>query len=107
MVIYDIISLLQEHARVADKYCMYISWLGCNDPTELVKAAPYMKDEEDILYILSETVLVFDTAEEAYSHYNVTVGANGPTEYNDYDGPARIYALMCSNIGEIIKENNN
>lgn len=105
MVTYNIISLMQEHARITNKFCMYISWVGQNDPAELVKAAPYMKDEEDMLYALSKAVLVFDTEEEMYSHYDMTVGDDGPTEYNSYDGLARVYALLCSNTGELLTEN--
>lgn len=105
MKIYNTVDLMREHARATNKFCMYISWVGQNDPTELVKAAPYMKDEEDMLYALSKAVLIFDTEEEMYRYYDMTVGDDGPTEYNDYSGPARVYAITCNNNGELETEN--
>lgn len=105
MIIYNTVDLMQEYARIAGKSCMYISWLGHNDPAEIIKAAPYMKGKEDMLYVLSRAVLVFDTEEEMYSHYDVTVGDDGPTEYNDYGGSARVYAITCNNKGELETEN--
>lgn len=83
---------MQEHACVTGKFCMYISWIGQNDPIEIVKAVPYMKDEKDMLYVLSRAVLVFDTEKEMYSHYDMTVGDDGPTEYNSYNG-RHVYML--------------
>ena len=105
MIVYNTIDLMKEHARAVSKFCMYISWLGQNDTTEIIKAAPYMRGKEDTLYLLSKAVLVFDTEVEAYSHYNMTVGDSGPTKDNDYDGLARVYAVICSDAGNLVKEN--
>lgn len=103
MIIYNTVALMQEYARITRKFCMYISWFGHSDPVEIVKAAPYMKTEE--LCVLSRAVLVFDTEKEMYSHYDMTVGDNGPTEYNSYNGSARVYAVTCDNNGKLKTEN--
>jgi hypothetical protein len=103
MKIYNTIGLMQEYARIAGKFCMYISWVGQNDSVEIVKAAPYMDADE--LCVSSRALLVFDTEKEMYSHYDMTVGDNGPTNYNSYNGTARVYAVTCNNKGELGTEN--
>lgn len=95
MVIHNTITFMQEYARTTGKFCMYISWTGQNDPKEIIKAAPYMKDDEDMLYTMSEAVLVFDTKEEMYSHYDMTVS----------DEPVHVYTLTCDNAGNLATKN--
>ena len=50
-------------------------------------------------------MLTFDTEKEMEKHYDLTVGDDGPTKYNSYDGECRVYALTCSNTGELLTEN--
>jgi len=37
--------------------------------------------------------------------YYRTVGDDGPTKLNDYNGPCRIYALTCDPFGQLLNEN--
>ena len=67
-------------------------WLG-----ELRQAAPYLFDGWVFKYpqILSDGngYLVCESKEEMEKLYNLTVGDDGPTTTNPYDGPVRVYAL--------------
>ena len=105
MIIYDTINLMQEYARIVYKYCMYISWEGDEKMNEVIKAAPYLEEEDIILCTSSNAVLAFDTEAEMDRHYDMTVGDDGPTELNKYNGPVRVNALTCSNEGELWTEN--
>jgi hypothetical protein len=73
---------------------------------EYIGAAPYLK------YPANETVLVngfgyflFDHRDDLDYAFDVTVGDNGPTMWNDYDGPASVYALTCGPDGVELDEN--
>ena len=109
-------DLMVAYCRVTGKYAMLISMpdLGdveCHGGTvfdELSKAAPYLRAFEDGTEHGSVTgqiiadelgVLIFDTAEEMDQHYDQTIGDDGPTETNKYDGPVGVYALTCGPEG--------
>lgn len=53
-----------------------------------------------------ETVwLTFETEAEAREYYNWTVGDDGPTKLNPYEGPANVYACLYNNEGKPVTEN--
>ena len=64
-------------------------------------------NKNDIGNILSDQYgfLLFDTKEEMVLHYNLTVGDDGPTKLNKYNGKLGVYALTCNNDGELQTEN--
>jgi len=73
--------------------------------TGRIRPAPYLYIES-----LSGTghemlFLLFETEEDMSVCYRATVGDDGPTELNPYDGPARIYALTCGPDGVTGNEN--
>ena len=72
---------------------------------ELYLAAPWIKNLSDDIKFDSSGFLIFDTKEELDKVYNNTVGDDGPTEYNIYNGPVRVYALTFDQNGIIINEN--
>lgn len=74
---------------------------------ESFKAAPYLDiNEHPYFGYTDETCyLLFDTEEECYEKYNLTVGDEGPTSTNSYEGPGNVYAMMVSNLGEGMNEN--
>lgn len=73
---------------------------------ELIKAAPYLNyDEDHQLLIEGCGTLVFDSEEEMNETFELTVGDDGPTKTNPYNGPARVYALTCSPDGQLLTEN--
>ncbi len=88
-------ELFQEHVTATGKHGLYVSWMPCdgeeNTIAELHKAAPYL------VQILvwphdHEAFLVFDTQDAMEEAFWSTVGDDGPTESNPYDGPCRVYA---------------
>jgi len=108
MKAFTIIDAMQELAKSTNKPCMFIgSWEWYDgDLTDVIYAAPYLDLERD-MQLLSDGqgILVFDSEEEMERYYKMTVGDDGPTESNSYDGPARVYAVTCSRVGELLSEN--
>lgn len=119
MNVFDDQELFSGYCRLAKKFGLLLSipnWLFDDDSfhgdfyVEVFKAAPYLEevfnDQHGMQAVMDGKVyLVFDTEEEMQRHYNLTVGDDGPTETNPYDGPISIYALCCGPDGEFLNEN--
>lgn len=82
-----------------------------DDWEEVQKAAPYLnfinESKPEIVQILVDGngVILVDTEEEAERVYQQTVGDDGPTDLNPYQGECRVYALLCNSNGEFLNEN--
>lgn len=109
-------QLARELCRALHKPGMYFSTYVPDtiaDWAELIEAAPYLRDERPqtaenncMQCIVEEAgVILCDTDEERDALYNQTVGDDGPTEANPYNGPCRVYALTISADGEFLNEN--
>jgi len=98
-------TVLTQLCKEAKKYGIYISFLETEDWTEVTKAAPYLTKNCDQVLVDGEAWILFDTAKEMHNCYDQTVGDDGPTELNNYDGPARVYALTCNLHGQLENEN--
>lgn len=75
---------------------------------ETVKAAPYLKIVGEHLfsgYNDESMWILCDSAEECYTLFNQTVGDEGPTATNPYEGPGNVFAMIISNSGRIVAEN--
>jgi hypothetical protein len=73
---------------------------------ETLKAAPYLNSNAHGQALLEGYAIVLcDSVEEQDFVYYSTVGDDGPTKFNSYGGPARIYALTCDSFGDLITEN--
>jgi hypothetical protein len=73
---------------------------------EYVKAAPYLRyPENDTVLLNGFGFFLFDHQDDMEYAFDTTVGINGPTEWNDYAGPAAIYALTCGPDGKELDEN--
>jgi len=103
MKAFNTVDLMREYAINANKWCMYLSH-SCNCYSELYKAAPYLKDLDNLL-MNDSIIFIFDSKEEMEVYYNQTVGDDGPTKSNQYSGPCRVYALTCSSDGVLLTEN--
>lgn len=70
-------------------------------------AAPYLGTGDALmeLYVNGGVLLVCDDMKEAWSLYKQTVGDDGPTATNPYNGEERIYAMLVDADGKIITEN--
>lgn len=99
------IKLMKRYAKAFSKFCMYISWNDEDPFEELIKAAPYLEEHGIKFYSDDHMVLIFNTKKEMVNYFDQTVGDDGPTKLNSYDGPVRVYALTCSDQGELWNEN--
>jgi hypothetical protein len=116
MQILDQVRTLEVLCATTQKWGMFISW---NDQAlekecgsipavwkELFKAAPYLTLKDHAQMICEERAyMLFDTEEELMAYYSSTIGESGPTDLNDYDGPARVYAITCNPQGQAEHEN--
>ena len=81
------------------------------DLFEISKAAPYIdltieNKTPDMQMVFDEQGFILcDSEEEMQSLYDQTVGDDGPTKLNSYDGPARVFALTCDPNGNLLGEN--
>ena len=74
--------------------------------TEIKKAAPYLNQNEiTSLFFGGRLILLFDSAKERDTTYWNTVGDDGPTKTNKYNGEIRIHAQTCSPTGQLLNEN--
>lgn len=80
-----------------------------SDIREIEKAIPWIhrlneKARWDLLCSGSGFFL-FDTEQEMRDFYDLTVGDDGPTKLNHYNGQTSVYALTCSPDGQLLSEN--
>lgn len=106
--IMDSHEILQQICFWKRKHGLYLSFnsIGTITPEELNKAAPWLSWDVCLkLWAQQELFLFFDTLTERDEAYQKTIGDDGPTTLNPYNGPARIYALTCSPQGQLLNEN--
>lgn len=103
---------LQQLCKGSGKWGLLLNiWIKeeCDNPyTEAIKAAPYLADDIDgVGFIVNGGgYLLCDSKEEAYKLFYQTVGDDGPTKYNSYNGSmCKIYACLCDDKGQILTEN--
>jgi hypothetical protein len=112
MIKWDTGDLIKEYSRITGKFILYISWyepdykagVHVNYWEEAIKAAPYLSMDDTTILVNQTGILVFDSEEEMNIAFWQTIGDNGPTETNSYNGPIKIYATTCVN-GEFMNEN--
>lgn len=101
-----VLNAAAELAKVAGKPVLYISWGEDFLLPDVVKAAPYLLADDDFQYQVGKTAIILcDDEEEMDRLYDMTVGDDGPTELNPYDGPVSVYALTINAKGEFQREN--
>jgi hypothetical protein len=104
-------EVFQALCRATGKWGLYISFdrYWENEDCivdDLVKAAPYLAFPADGQVIMEgQGIILCDTEEERDRLFDQTVGDEGPTKLNPYNGPARVYALTCNPDGQLGNEN--
>ena len=99
----SIVRALEHFCKQYKRWGVYLSFsegIEDNPCDDIFKAMPYLNDDED--YQISADGMGFilcDSEEEAYKIFNQTVGDDGPTKTNLYDGPFRAYALVIGPDG--------
>lgn len=103
MEILDNVAVLQALAKSIHKHCMYINFQCADNTEEVYKAAPYLVSmaNPNILYT-KFAYFTFENEAEMWKAYDETVGDDGPTWINRYDGPAQVFALTCNTDGKIL-----
>lgn len=99
------IQLVAEHARIAKKPCIYISFDTNLPPHEVIGAAPvldFWADRE--IFERGKGIIVCEDDEEMQTIFEDIVGDDG-SDTNLYEGTARVYALTFNDKGEIETEN--
>lgn len=90
---------------------MWGMYASVSDPEvvheELLKAAPWAAERDALWNLTAEggVYLIFSNEAEMLTVYEQTVGDDGPTKTNSYDGPVRVYALTCDPEGNTLNEN--
>ena len=107
-------ELLFEHCRKTRQWAVFLS-LPMRDAKfvgkyteEAQRAAPYLSQEQIFEAALCRdgTLIVLCKSERvAYRLFDQTVGDDGPTETNPYNGDFRIYAMVVNRKGEAETEN--
>jgi len=116
--IYDLDRMFRRLCKTTGKWGLYVFLWGGSDPggqeeDEIIKAAPYLAGPYDgdeghaksQILLEGHGVILCDTEEEVNHYFNLTVGDDGPTDLNPYDGPARVYATTCDPTGQGRNEN--
>ena len=110
-------DMLEKLCKVSKQYGMFIEFdrallMCCKERSfddsikELYRAAPYLEKKECKHIIPSGSgFFLFENEDELNEYYNQTVGYDGPTELNKYDGYFRVYAYAVNPNGEVYKEN--
>lgn len=100
--------------RGAGRWGLHLSFPACEDaesePAQAVlSAAPILKEltysYKFSVLLDGKALLLFDDKQSATAAFGAVVGDDGPTETNPYDGPGRVYALLCDPNGNCITEN--
>jgi len=109
----DILSAL---CKGENKFGMYCSVYTHDEHREfftleeMFKAIPWLNNppkQQDAWNLLTSGsgFFLFNSKEEMEKAYAQTVGSDGPTGDNSYNGPVRTYALTCSSDGILWNEN--
>lgn len=109
MEVKDVNFIFKEACKSLKKWGLLISFspeYAVYPFEEVIKAAPYLDahHNSDILFGC-EGFMFFDSFEEARDHFFMTIGDDGPNESNKYNGPCKVYALVCTPDGSFSYEN--
>lgn len=96
----DLVSL---SARALEKWTLYLSFDW--EAPDLTKAAPILETEDPVAFMDGWALFGFDTEEDARAAFESTVGDDGPTSSNTYNGPTKVYALLAGPDGRLMTEN--
>jgi hypothetical protein len=99
-------EILSKLCKLSKKFGMYIGFAEDQSWAEICEAAPYLNlyKHEQVL-MDGHGWILFDSENKMLDCYNRTVGDDGPTNLNPYNGNATVYALTCSPTGELLNEN--
>lgn len=91
-------------AKLTKKWVVYISFDDMAPTTQVLKAAPYLNTDSEITWD-GHGIIVCNTEAEMEKVFRQTVGDEGPTKLNKYNGSTRVYACTINNKGEMVNTN--
>jgi hypothetical protein len=100
-------DILRTLCAARGQWGMFIS-NGRDSAADIRHAAPYLTAEQAFELSAAgtgEAYLFFDPEEECERAFWSTVGDDGPTKTNPYNGPARVFACTCGPDGVLRHEN--
>lgn len=106
----DLHRMASEVCRLSKQWGLYVSggmWdFMQSDGDYRVKASPYLS-MGDHAQVVSDGrgLLLCETEDECRRLYVLTVGDDGPTAANPYDGTDRVYAMVIDADGVVVTEN--
>lgn len=99
-----VIDLVKEYSKLTQKPVLYLS-AGDEPPEVLREAVSFLTLSQSIdLFANGFIVVICESVDHMNYLYEHVVGDDGPTSYNKYDGPCRIYALTIDR-GIALNEN--
>lgn len=99
-------KILIKLCKLSKKFGMYISFTEDQSWREVCEAAPYLSMCKHTQVLMDgHGWMLFDSEDEMCDCYDRTVGDDGPTYLNLYNGSANVYAVTCSPTGELLNEN--
>jgi len=102
----DIVKELQTHCKEHKQWGILLKKGLGETAEEQRETCPFLTLEEAReLYNEYDLLRYYDTQEACEADFGQAVGDEGPTDTNDYRGPANTYALMCDSEGELYAEN--
>jgi len=90
-------DLVSKYCALLHKYAIVFACDEGYDIPEIQKAIPFLTEEEILMY--NEGIILCESKECAYKLFACIVGDDGPTELNNYNGPARVYACVYGPAG--------
>jgi hypothetical protein len=100
------VQTLMELCKSSQSYGMFISIPRHLSDEEVIKAAPYLADPENSPILVNGFgFFIFQHEDDLKYAFDLTVGDKGPNLWNDYKGPAKVYALTCGPDGVQLDEN--
>lgn len=97
-------EIVEALCRATGKWGLYLSLNATESPKDLMLAVPYLQllDEDHGFWDHGGGIILSDTEKEMRELFQRTVGDDGPTPLNTYDGPVRVYACACSPSGQLL-----
>jgi hypothetical protein len=110
MTVLPNLETLQLLCKATKRHGIYVSYTGPDGVStyyrDFTAAAPYLNLDQHAQFLFEGGgIILCDSKEEVDRLYWSTVGDDGPTPLNPYDGPGRVYAITCDDEGEWRNEN--
>lgn len=99
---YATTDFIEEMCKRFKLWALYISWLDDANIHNILEAAPYLTMDDDYQMLSDCTgVVLCESEKEVWKIFDQTVGDEGATEANQYDGPGNVYACIMGPEGAI------